>query len=115
MSELEMRTETMRAEMVRLQAENDDLKAKASKRNRLHLKVSEKGGISLYGNGRFPVTLYREQWERVLDAADEIRAFMAEHASELTSKSDKPKTSTTGGTRIDMATGKPVSEQAQAA
>ena len=50
------------------------------------LKVSEKGGVSLYGIRRFPVTFYVEEWERILGMADEIRAFMAEHRSELKRK-----------------------------
>ena len=50
------------------------------------LKVSEKGGVSLYGIRRFPVTFYVEEWERILGMADEIRAFMAEHRGELKRK-----------------------------
>ncbi|HJW69703.1 MAG TPA: hypothetical protein VJ829_10130 [Candidatus Binatia bacterium] len=50
------------------------------------LKVSEKGGISVYGMGRFPVTLYKEQWIKLLDMADEIRAFISDHESELKAK-----------------------------
>lgn len=49
--------------------------AKATER-KLSLKVSEKGALSLYGMGRFPVTLYRGQWERLLAASDDIRAFI---------------------------------------
>ena len=47
------------------------------------LKVSEKGGVSVYGLGRFPVTLYKEQWTKLLDMADEIRAFIKEHEAGL--------------------------------
>jgi hypothetical protein len=50
------------------------------------MKVSEKGGLSVYGMGRFPVTLYKEQWLKLLDVAGEIRAFIAAHESELKSK-----------------------------
>jgi hypothetical protein len=50
--------------------------------------VSEKGGVSVYGLGRFPVTLYKEQWTRLLAMADEIRAFIKEHDAELKSKPD---------------------------
>ena len=50
------------------------------------LKVSEKGGVSVYGLGRFPVTLYKEQWAKLLDMADEIRAFIKAHDSELKAK-----------------------------
>ena len=51
------------------------------------LKVSEKGGLSVYGLGRFPVTLYKEQWLKLLDMAGEIRAFIAENESSLKTKS----------------------------
>jgi hypothetical protein len=55
----------------------------AKKDRKLEFKVSEKGGVSLYGLGRFPVTLYREQWEKLLDVADELRAFIAENTDRL--------------------------------
>ena len=45
--------------------------------------VSEKGGVSVYGLGRFPVTLYYEQWKRLLDAADDLKAFIEENKSKL--------------------------------
>jgi hypothetical protein len=48
--------------------------------------VSEKGGVSLYGMRRFPVTFYREEWERILGMGEEIRAFIAQHAAELKTK-----------------------------
>ena len=66
--------EELKAEIERLRAENDALKKPA--RGRVYLKVSEKGGLSVYGMGRFPVTLYREQWEKLLSMNDEIRAFI---------------------------------------
>ena len=50
------------------------------------LKVSEKGGVSVYGLGRFPVTLYKEQWNRLLDAAEEIRVFIKENDAKLKTK-----------------------------
>ena len=50
------------------------------------MKVSEKGGLSIYGLGRFPVTLYKEQWTKLLDMSDEIRVFLREHDAELKSK-----------------------------
>jgi len=63
------------------------LEAERSKgRQGIQLKVSEKGGVSLYGIRRFPVTFYLEEWERILGMADEIRAFMAEHRGELKRK-----------------------------
>ncbi len=71
----------MQAELARLRAENAALKARESKP--LTLRVSAKGAVSVYGLGRFPVTLYKEQWERLLDVADDIRAFIGEHAAEL--------------------------------
>ena len=52
----------------------------------MSLKVSEKGSVSVYGLGRLPITLYQEQWTKLLDMADDIRAFIAEHVSELKKK-----------------------------
>jgi len=60
--------------------------AEQQKRGSLYCKVSQKGAISVYGLQRMPVTLYVEQWERLLDFADELRQFAAEHASELKRK-----------------------------
>jgi hypothetical protein len=51
------------------------------------LKVSEKGGVSVYGLGRFPVTLYRDQWTKLLDMADDIRAFIRSNGASLKTKS----------------------------
>ena len=73
------------AELERLKAENERLKRTASRG--ISLKVSEKGGVSVYGLGRFPVTLYKEQWEKLLDMADELRHFIRENASSLKTKS----------------------------
>jgi hypothetical protein len=67
-----------------LRAENEKLKNKGVRG--LSLKVSEKGGVSLYGVGRFPVTLYKEQWRRILGMATEIEAFIEENESVLKSK-----------------------------
>jgi hypothetical protein len=79
-----MSDDDLRAELERLKAENERLK---SQRGRAAtLKVSEKGGVSVYGLGRFPVTLYKEQWAKLLGMADEIRAFIAEHDSQLKAK-----------------------------
>ena len=61
-------------------------KAQGRKRGNLDYKVSEKGGVSVYGLGRFPVTLYYEQWIRLLDQAEPIRAFMEENKSRLKMK-----------------------------
>jgi hypothetical protein len=74
----------LKAELARLKAENEALKAKEKRGT--HLRVSEKGGVSLYGMRRFPITFYREEWDRILGMADEIRAFIAQHASELKTK-----------------------------
>jgi hypothetical protein len=71
----------LRAELERLKAENEALKARRS--GTTSMKVSEKGGLSVYGLGRFPVTLYQEQWVKLLDLGDQIRAFIREHQSEL--------------------------------
>ena len=61
-------------------------KADQAKKGSLYCKVSEKGGLSVYGLQRMPVTLYIEQWQRLLDFAEEIRQFMKEHDSELKRK-----------------------------
>jgi hypothetical protein len=76
----------VKSELERLRAENAALKASAIKRGSVSLKVSEKGGVSVYGLGRFPVTLYKEQWAKLLDLADEIRSFIKAHDAELKSK-----------------------------
>lgn len=69
--------EDLKAEIERLRAENEALKKPA--RGQMSLKVSEKGALSVYGLGRFPVTLYREQWEKLLGMADQIRSFIQEN------------------------------------
>jgi hypothetical protein len=73
--------EDLRAELEKLRAENESLKKRSEKG--LSLKVSQKGAVSVYGLGRFPVTLYKEQWERLLDMADEIRGFIRENLAKL--------------------------------
>jgi hypothetical protein len=74
----------MKRELERLRAENESLKRRASKG--ASMKVSDKGGVSIYGLGRFPVTLYQEQWTKLLDMADDIRAFIAENQDRLKKK-----------------------------
>ena len=74
----------MKAELERLRAENEALKK--TKGKGLTLKVSEKGGLSIYGLGRFPVTLYKEQWAKLLDMADEIRSFIEANNEKLKTK-----------------------------
>jgi hypothetical protein len=82
-----MSDDDVKAELERLRAENERLKQKTSRAT--SLKVSEKGGVSVYGLGRFPVTLYKEQWTKLLDMADDIRAFIHENASKLKTKGDE--------------------------
>ncbi|MEK7690084.1 MAG: hypothetical protein AAB425_03595 [Bdellovibrionota bacterium] len=74
----------MKAELDKLRAENAALK-KTSARS-LSLKVSEKGALSVYGLGRFPVTLYKEQWLKLLDLANDIRAFIQANDGQLKTK-----------------------------
>jgi hypothetical protein len=74
----------MKAELERLREENAALKKGSS--TGLRMKVSEKGALSIYGMGRFPVTLYKEQWLKLLNIADDIRAFIAANESQLKSK-----------------------------
>jgi hypothetical protein len=77
----------MLAELARLQAENARMKAAiASRAPHPSLKVSDKGGVSVYGLGRFPVTLYKEQWLKLLDIAETVRAYIVEHEGELSVK-----------------------------
>jgi len=73
-------SEDLKAELERLRAENEALK---QGRRGVSLKVSEKGGVSVYGLGRFPVTLYKEQWEKLLAMADEIKKFIADNSDRL--------------------------------
>jgi hypothetical protein len=79
-----MSDEDLKAELDKLRAENDQLKNKGVRG--LSLKVSEKGALSLYGVGRFPVTLYKEQWVKVLGMKDEIEKFLQANASSLKTK-----------------------------
>jgi hypothetical protein len=75
----------LKSELERLRAENEALKAKERRGTRL--QVSEKGGVSLYGLRRFPITFYKEEWERILGMADEIRAFIHENEAALKKRS----------------------------
>lgn len=81
-----MSDEDLKAEVDRLRAENERLKSQRGRS--VGLKVSEKGGVSVYGLGRFPVTLYKEQWTKLLAMSDEIKAFIKEHDGELKAKGD---------------------------
>jgi hypothetical protein len=80
-----MGDQDMKAELERLKAENAALKQRG-RGGAGSIKVSEKGGVSVYGLGRFPVTLYKEQWQKLLAMGDEIKAFLAEHDGELKKK-----------------------------
>lgn len=79
-----MSDEDLKAELERLRRENEALKKGATRG--VSIKVSEKGGVSVYGLGRFPITLYQEQWLKLLDMSDELREFIAAHKSELKTK-----------------------------
>ena len=74
----------MKEELERLRAENASLKKTSSKG--LSMKVSEKGGLSVYGLGRFPVTLYKEQWTKLLDMAEDIKTFIKTNNDQLKAK-----------------------------
>ena len=76
--------ETLEQKLARLEAENQALKTKRT--GQLSLKVSEKGGLSVYGLGRFPVTLYKEQWVKLLAFTDEIEKFLKENDQILKAK-----------------------------
>ena len=80
-----MTDEDLKAELERLRVENESLK-KSSARE-LSLKVSQKGALSVYGLGRFPVTLYKEQWLRLLEMAEDIQNFIKQNDSKLKGKS----------------------------
>jgi hypothetical protein len=79
-----MADEDMKIELEKLRAENEALKRSSSKG--LSLRVSEKGAVSVYGLGRFPVTLYKEQWLRLLDTSEDIRVFIKQNDAQLKSK-----------------------------
>ena len=82
-----MSDDDAKAELERLRKENEALRAQTRARpGHLTMKVSEKGGVSVYGLGRFPVTLDLEQWRRLLDSADDIRAFISANESQLKKK-----------------------------
>jgi hypothetical protein len=83
-----MAEETAEQKLARLEAENKALKDQIEQRKpgQVRLKISEKGGLSVYGLGRFPVTLYKEQWTRLLDHADEIKNFLQKNDQQLKAK-----------------------------
>jgi len=77
-------SDDQQAEIERLRAENERLKK--TSHTKLAMKVSEKGALSVYGMGRFPVTLYKEQWLRLLSMAEEIKVFIGANNNNLKSK-----------------------------
>jgi len=79
-----MTDEDPKAELERLRQENAALKKGVA--SGLRLKVSEKGAVSVYGMGRFPVTLYKEQWLKLLNMSEDIRAFIAANDAQLKTK-----------------------------
>lgn len=79
-------SEDLQKEIERLKQENEKLKADKKKAKDIYFKVSQKGAVSAYGLGRFPVTLYQEQWIKLLDRKDQILEFIEENASELKTK-----------------------------
>jgi len=79
-----MSEDDLKAELERLKAENEALKGKAARAT--SIRVSEKGGVSVYGLGRFPVTLYKEQWLKLLEMAENIRTFIADNETKLKTK-----------------------------
>ena len=83
-----MAEETPEQKLTRLEAENRALREQIDQRRtgQLRLKISEKGGLSVYGLGRFPVTLYKEQWVRLLDFSDEIKSFIKDNDQKLKAK-----------------------------
>lgn len=79
-----MSDDELKTELERLRKENEALKKGAS--TGITMKVSEKGALSVYGMGRFPVTLYKEQWLKLLDMSNDIRAFIAANEGKLKTK-----------------------------
>jgi hypothetical protein len=82
-----MSDEDLKAELERLRQENAALKSGAT--SGIRMKVSEKGAVSVYGMGRFPVTLYKEQWLKLLAMSDDIRAYIAANEAKLKTKQPK--------------------------
>ena len=82
-----MSDENVEDELARLRAENESLKEKAKNKPKdMYFKVSQKGAVSVYGLGRFPVTLYKEQWTRLLGRTEDILEFIKENDADLKTK-----------------------------
>lgn len=79
--------QAMRAEIDRLKTENERLKAKSVRA--VTLKISEKGALSVYGLGRFPVTLYKSQWTRLISSIPMVETFIKDHGAELKDRADE--------------------------
>ncbi len=79
-------SEDLQKEIERLKAENEKLKTDKKKPRDISFKVSQKGAVSAYGLGRFPVTLYKEQWHRLLDQKEELLEFISENEDSLKTK-----------------------------
>jgi hypothetical protein len=84
-----MSDEDPKEELERLRKENEALKKGGS--SGIRMKVSEKGAVSIYGMGRFPITLYKEQWLKLLDMSAEIRAFIGSNEARLKRKDEAPR------------------------
>lgn len=78
-----MSEDKLREELEKLKAENEQLKAKRKGAGEITFKVSQKGALSVYGLGRFPVTLYKEQWERLLVKLDDLKKFIKDNEGGL--------------------------------
>jgi hypothetical protein len=81
-----MSDDVLKAEIERLKSENEKLKEKKKGGGELTFKVSQKGAVSVYGMGRFPVTLYKEQWIRLFDKIEDLKSFIKENDSSLATK-----------------------------
>jgi len=81
-----MSEENANEELARLRAENERLKQQSTKAGALSFRVSEKGAVSVYGLGRFPVTLYQEQWDKLLAQIDDLRRFIEANRASLKKK-----------------------------
>ena len=81
-----MSDQDLQQEIERLKAENEKLRANEKSAGSIHFKVSQKGAVSVYGLGRFPVTLYKEQWQRLLEKKEGILDFIKRNEKDLKSK-----------------------------